>query len=119
MLSFRRHGMAAEALEELVAGTADTECRYWLAYVYRRLRRYEQAAEILRKLDGCGEELAKLQAERRSYELFRQAMELQGRGEYGKVRVLLEQAREEVSDDPDLARWIAEELEFYRAAGLD
>ena len=118
-LSFGRHGMAAEALEELVTSTGHPECRFWLAYVYRRMRRYERAVEVLEKLPGGRADLEKLRAEGRSYELFRQAMELQGKGEYSKVRSLLEQAREDIGDDPDLGRWIEEELDFYRASIFD
>jgi tetratricopeptide (TPR) repeat protein len=119
MLSFGRHGMAAEALEELAQARGDPDCRYWLAYVYRRMRRYDKALPILETLPRCRDELEKVQAERRSYELFRQALELQGRGELHKMERLLEQAREEMADDPELQRWIEEELDFCRASLFD
>ena len=119
MLSFGRYGMAAEALEELAQARGDPDCRYWLAYVYRRTRRYDKALPILETLPRCREELEKVQAERRSYELFRQALELQGRGELDKMRRLLEEAHEEIDDDPELRRWIEEELEFCRASLFD
>lgn len=116
MLSFRRYGMAAEILEELVQKHRDDQCVYWLAYVYRRVRNYDRALELLQSLPGFEADVEKIEAERLSYNLFQQAMELQGRGEYDKIRTLLREAREAASDDPDLAEWIDEELEFYESS---
>jgi tetratricopeptide (TPR) repeat protein len=116
MLSFRRHGMAAELLEELSATTDDPDCRFWLAYVYRRMRRYDRALELLEALPDARDELERVRAEHRSYELFREALELQGQGQDARIRELLERAQSAIADDPDLRRWIEEELELYRAS---
>ncbi len=116
MLSFRRYGMVAEMLEELSESVGnECECAYWLAYAYRRMRRYREALRVLETHPSLAEELAKVKSEGRAYDLFQEAMELQGKGEYRKIKILLEEARRWSAEDPEMKAWIDEELEFYGA----